>query len=128
MPLVRGDQRRVGLGSEAAGKIERAGSQGTHGISSARSWTRSRPRAATRPDRRDGKVLGSASDYAARPGSCGKPPTARYSENGGSDGGGPTRIIERGRPPGYLAIVVVPLKLPTQIQNVPSRCQFSTSL
>ena len=32
--LVPGDQRRVGLGTEAAGKIKRAGSPGIHGISS----------------------------------------------------------------------------------------------
>jgi hypothetical protein len=32
--LVAGDQRRVGLGGEAVGKVKRAGSQGVHGISS----------------------------------------------------------------------------------------------
>ena len=32
--LVAGDQRRVGLGGEAVGKVKRAGGQGVHGISS----------------------------------------------------------------------------------------------
>ena len=32
--VIAGDQRRVGLGGEAAGKVKRAGSQGVHGISS----------------------------------------------------------------------------------------------
>src|SRR6202035_1072465 len=32
--LVAGDQRRVGLGGEVVGKVERAGSQGVHLISS----------------------------------------------------------------------------------------------
>jgi hypothetical protein len=32
--LVGGDQRRVGLGGEVVGKVERAGGQGFHGISS----------------------------------------------------------------------------------------------
>jgi hypothetical protein len=32
--LIAGDQRRAGLGAEAAGKVKRAGSQGVHLISS----------------------------------------------------------------------------------------------
>jgi len=34
VPLVAGDQRRVGLGGEPAGKVKRAGGQGIHVISS----------------------------------------------------------------------------------------------
>jgi hypothetical protein len=56
MLLVAGDQCPVGLGTEAVGKIKRARSQ------------------VTTPNFR--RILGSACDYAARPGSCGKPPGA----------------------------------------------------
>ena len=61
VPLVAGDQRRVGLGGEAVGKVERAGSQ-----RSSRHQLRSEVRC----------VLASAGDSAARPGSCRKPPGA----------------------------------------------------
>jgi hypothetical protein len=59
--LVAGDQRRAGLGDEVVGQVKRAGSQ----RGSAPIWGRVQPR-----------NLASACDYAARPGSCGKPPGA----------------------------------------------------
>jgi hypothetical protein len=110
MLLVGGDQSRVGLGREVVGKVKRAGRQRIHGISSGLgSWvgdparlTRSRPAApagpaaARRPraPRRSTaarafrtppfpQVPASTSDYAALPGSCGKPPGALYVESGG---------------------------------------------
>jgi hypothetical protein len=57
VPLVGRDQRRVGLGGETGGKVERAVSQQAHVVSSDACP----------------QVLGSACDYAARPGSCRKP-------------------------------------------------------
>jgi len=56
MLLVAGDQRRVGLGTESVRKVKRARSQFA---------TPNFP-----------QVQGSACDYAARPGSCRKPPGA----------------------------------------------------
>ncbi len=96
--LVAGDQRRVGLGGEVVGKVERAGCQGSHVISSDRAadsrppWPATalrlppadrRPRAThtstTTHALRDSpfpQVLASADDSAARTGACGKPPGA----------------------------------------------------
>jgi hypothetical protein len=102
VPLIAGDQRRVRLGGEAVRKVKRTGSQGVHGISSdlrslaaigskVRSGAKVPAQAITsvpitghtrisRPPFRS--VLAPACDYAARPGSCGKPPGALYVENG----------------------------------------------
>ena len=108
--LVAGDQRRVGLGGEVVGKVKRAGSQGVHVISSdlrslhhgADSTCRRVPQPPASPasgstSPRDPyvdnstrtsrlpfpQILASASDSAARPGSCRKPPGALYVESGG---------------------------------------------
>ena len=80
--LVAGDQRRVGLGGEVVGKVERAGRQGIHVISSAiaRSPVDVPARPTSTTPLRDShwhKVLASAGDSAARPGSCRKTPV-RY--------------------------------------------------
>ncbi len=99
MLLVPGDQRRAGLGDQAVGKVKRAGSEGLQVISSnlrslatvaprRRAWAgvmnlsavpadRGRAAApAAAPPVRIVPATASACDYAARPGSCRKPPCA----------------------------------------------------
>ena len=99
--LVASDQRRVGLGGEAVGKVKRAASQRVHVISSevlgpgpavlpgSRGHRRLDAPASHTPtaahafrDSQFPQVLAPASDYAARPGPCRKPPGALYVESG----------------------------------------------
>ena len=100
VPVVVGDQRRVGLGAQVVGEGKRAGGRRVHVISSDPRRPATAPRVlpaarrsrATRPPSRSTHALRaphflglpSACDYAARPGSCRKPRGAVYVESGGA--------------------------------------------
>ena len=76
VPFVVGDQRRAGLGGEAVGKVERAGSKRAHVIGSDLRSLATLARGKAPGPAWMLSVPASACDYAARPGSCRKPPGA----------------------------------------------------